>query len=157
MEFFDIVKDRYSVRKFRSNPVCKEHRKIILDVARRAPSAGRIKGYKICSVTDLEIRKKLVAVAGCQEFVAEAPLVLVFCADKEKYKPRYGSRGMNLYAIQDTTIAAAYAQLAVTALGLSSCWVGAFFEGQVKKIIGTKLRPIAMLAIGYEAEGYIYD
>ncbi|MFN7181896.1 MAG: nitroreductase family protein, partial [Planctomycetota bacterium] len=63
-------------------------------------------------------------------------------------------RGKKLYAIQDATIACAYAQLAITALGLGSVWVGAFDEKKVKQILNLpkELKPIAILPIGYPNE-----
>ena len=53
------------------------------------------------------------------------------------------------FSVQDATLAAAYSQLAASALGLSSIWIGMFDEDEVKKIIGTKLRPTSLLCIGY--------
>jgi nitroreductase len=61
---------------------------------------------------------------------------------------------MSLYCIQDATIACTFAMLAATALGLSTVWVGAFNEDQVREIIHAPAghRPVAMLPIGYAAE-----
>ena len=97
---------------------------------------------------------KLVQAAGGQEFLAQAPLVLVFCAHPALSQVRYGVRGETLYTIQDATIACTCAMLAATALGLSSVWVGAFDEDSVHAVIAAPddQRPIAMLPIGYAAE-----
>lgn len=86
-----------------------------------------------------------------QEFVAQAPVVLVFCATPARSAVRYHERGETLYCIQDATIACTFAMLAATALGLGSVWVGAFDEVLAHKIIGAEPghRPIAMLPIGY--------
>ena len=86
--------------------------------------------------------------------MAEAPVALVFCADTSRAGDKYGDRGANLYALQDATIAAAYAQLAIVAAGMASAWVGYFDE----KLLGDFLelstgeRPIAILSVGYAAE-----
>ena len=53
------------------------------------------------------------------------------------------------FSIQDATLAAAYSQLGASALGLSSIWIGMFDENEVKKIVGTDLRPTSFLCIGY--------
>ena len=53
------------------------------------------------------------------------------------------------FSIQDATLAASYSQLAASALGLSSIWIGMFDEEKVKEIIGTDLRPTSMLCVGY--------
>ena len=63
-----------------------------------------------------------------------------------------GNRGKQLFSVQDATIAASYSQLAATALGLSSVWVGHFKEKAVAEIIKTKLRPVVVLPIGYANE-----
>ena len=85
-----------------------------------------------------------------QEYV-NSSLVLVFCSDPKRIK-FMGNRGKNLLSVQDATIAASYAQLAVTALGLSCVWVGHFKEKDVASILKTKLRPVAILSIGYGNE-----
>jgi len=63
-----------------------------------------------------------------------------------------GNRGKQLLSVQDATIAASYSQLAATALGLSSVWVGHFKEKAVAEILKTKLRPVVILPIGYANE-----
>ncbi len=84
----------------------------------------------------------------------QAPLVLVFCAHPARSAKKYGQRGATLYGVQDATIACAYAQLAATALGLASVWVGAFDDEAVRAAIGAgqDLLPVAILPIGYAGE-----
>lgn len=90
------------------------------------------------------------AAAGNQAFLTEAPACLVFCADPTRAQSRYGERGAVLYALQDATIAASYAQLAAVAAGLASAWVGDFDEDAVRAALNVpaELRPIALIAIG---------
>jgi nitroreductase len=99
-------------------------------------------------------REALRAAAHDQEFVSEAPVCLVFCADPDCSASKYGDRGRDLYAIQDATIAATYAQLAVAAAGMASTWVGSFDEDRVRNALelDAGLMPVAMLCIGYPAE-----
>ncbi len=56
------------------------------------------------------------------------------------------------FAIHDATLAASYSQLAATALGLSSIWIGTIDEEKISKIIGTKLTPSSNLCIGYPTQ-----
>ena len=81
-------------------------------------------------------------------------MALVFCANPARTVRRYGKRGTSLYCIQDATIACTHAQLAATALGLASVWVGAFDDDAVREAIGVgqDLRPVAILPIGYAGE-----
>jgi len=102
----------------------------------------------------LEKRKALARAALNQASVVEAPVVLVFCANPSQSSWRYGSRGEKLYPLQDATIAASYAQLAATALGLASVWIGSFYEDEVLEVLGKPkgVVPVAIIPIGYPAE-----
>jgi nitroreductase len=105
-------------------------------------------------IEDAATKRALAAAAHGQDFLAEAPIVLAFCANPGRNEDRYRKRGAALYCIQDATIAAAYAQLAASALGLASCWVGAFDETAVARVLRAPppIRPVALIALGYAAE-----
>jgi len=126
----------------------------ILEAVRSAPSAGNLQAYDIVVVTEPTKKEALSRAALGQEFVAQAPVVLVFFANPERNAWRYGRRGEELYALQDATIAATYAMLSATALGLGSVWVGAFRDEEVRQVVGAPLhaRPIALLPLGYPGE-----
>ncbi|MDZ4261932.1 MAG: nitroreductase family protein [Pseudomonadota bacterium] len=154
-DFFETVRHRHSVRSYQSDmPVEKEKLHAILETACSAPSAGDLQAYKIIVVSNPEKRQALANAAEGQSFISAAPVCLVFCADPQRSATQYGERGQKLYAVQDTTIAAAYAQLAVVAAGMGSTWVGYFDEEKVRTIlqIDSNLNPIAMLSLGYPAE-----
>lgn len=153
-DFFETVRHRHSVRKFRPDPVEREKVHAILEMASAAPSAGDLQSYRIVAVQDPARRQTLVGAAPDQPFLNEAPLCLVFAADRERAAGRFGERGRQLYAVQDATIAAAYAQLAIVAAGLASTWVGEFDAEAVRQAaeLPPGLEPLAMLAVGYPAE-----
>lgn len=154
-DFFGTVRHRHSVRKYQTDiAVEREKLHAILEMACAAPSAGDLQAYQIIVVATPAEREGLGRAAGGQTFLSEAPVCLVFCSDPEASAKQYGERGRSLYAIQDATIAAAYAQLAVVAAGMGSTWVGAFDEAAVKELLGipTHQRPVALLSIGYPAE-----
>lgn len=154
-DFFETVRHRHSIRKYRSDlPVEQEKLHAILEMACAAPSAGDLQSYHISVITEAEQRRRLSDIAEDQDFIAEAPVALLFCSDPQRAAQKYGERGENLYAVQDTTIAAAYAQLAVVAAGLGSTWVGYFDAERLKKEfnLGSGLEPLALLSIGYPAE-----
>lgn len=153
MEFFEVVKRRHSVRSYQDKPVEEEKLEKILEAVNSAPSAGNLQSFSVFIIKDLKKRKELAEAAQGQDFIAEAPLVLVFCSNPSRSSRRYGKRGEQLYSLQDATIAATFAMLAITDLGLSTVWVGAFDEKEVLKILGNPegLIPIAILPIGYPA------
>ena len=153
MDFFDVVERRCSVRAYLDKPVEKNKLRRILHAAMQAPSAGNLQAYRIFVVENCRAKNMLAEAAFGQHFIAEAPIVLVFCALPEKSAKKYGIRGSELYSLQDATIAASYAQLAAEALGLASCWVGAFDEESVRKILDVRNeKPIAIMPLGYAAE-----
>lgn len=151
MEFFEVLKARHSVRAYTAQPIEPEKVQAILEAANRAPSAGNKQSYEIFVVKS---REALCALAQGRAFFEVIPLALVFCANPTRAAERFGERGAKLYCVQDATIACAYAQLAVTALGLSSVWIGRFDEEVVRRTIGAgkDLLPVAILPIGYAAE-----
>jgi nitroreductase len=154
MEFFDLIHARRSVRQFDPTiPVTPEQLQIILDAASAAPSAGNMQAYEIYVVTDAKLRDRLSCASVAQDYVLQAPLVLVFCTHPARSE-MYTERGVRLFTLQDATIACAFAMLAASALGLSSVWTGAFDEKAVRIIIGApaEQNPIALLPIGHAAE-----
>ena len=154
MDFFEVIRARRSIRAFQACPVEPEKLQQILEAINRAPSAGNLQGYAVFLVTNRSCLRALTQAAVGQDFIEQASLALVFCAYPARSVQKYGQRGATLYCMQDATIACATAQLAVTALGLASVWVGAFDEDGIRQAIGVSndLRPVAILPIGYAAE-----
>ena len=147
-EIFNVMATRRSTRKFSNNPV--EMWKIdkILAAADTAPTAGNYQGFEIFYVRDEDKKDRLVKAANSQPYV-KTPVVLVFCMNPERIKLNFPKDVILKFSIQDSTLAAAYSQLAASALGLSSIWIGMFDEAKVKEIVGTDLRPTSLLCIGY--------
>ncbi len=150
MTFFETIQARHSIREFQDQVVEEDKLQRIVSAMSQAPSAGNCQAYQVLVVRDLPLRKVLAEAALGQKFVIQAPVVLVFCAALER-ATRYGERGRSLYALQDASTAAAYAQLAATAEGLGTCWVGAFDERAVVQglQLNPDLRPIVLLPLGY--------
>jgi nitroreductase len=154
LEFFEVVRARQSIRLFTSEPVEEEKLEAILDAAvNRAPSAGNMQSYRVYVVTRLSDRQALRKVARDREYMTSAPVVLVFCTDTGHSAERYRERAAR-YSIQDAAIAATFAMLAATALGLASVPVGAYDDDGVWKVLGEPegIVPVLMLPIGYPAE-----
>lgn len=148
----EVIQRRVSIREWSATPVPLDVVQAALDAARLAPSAGNLQAYRVAVVRNAGARRALGEAAG-QDFVGDAPVVLVWLADPPASAAKYGKRGTALYAVQDATIAAVYAQLALEAVGLASCWVGAFDEAAVLEAVapGQRLRPIALMPCGYAA------
>ncbi|MFO8110848.1 MAG: nitroreductase family protein [Thermoplasmata archaeon] len=151
MDFNEVVKRRRSVRKFTREDVTRKKVEKIVDIGHAAPSAGNLQARDFILVRKQETKEKLVECAYGQSFIADAPWVVVVCANKKRSAEKYGKRGRELYAIQDATAAVENILLAVTNEGLASVWVGAFEDGCVSSVLNIpeKVRPIALLPIGH--------
>lgn len=152
-EKLDLIFKRVSIRKFKSGDVDNETLQLILEAANAAPSAGNLQARDFVVVRDKERKIRLAKAALKQMFIAEAPVVVVVCANYPRSMRVYGERG-KLYAEQDATAAIENILLAVTALNLGAVWVGAFDEVEVAKILKLPefVRPMAIVPIGYPAE-----
>jgi nitroreductase len=154
MEFHQTVEQRYSARAYRDTPVPAADLKFILEAANAAPSAGNLQAYEIVVVRDAAAKERLARISFQQMFIAQAPVVLGFFANPDRNREKYGERGGELYALEDATIACAYAQLAATDRGLATCWIGAFDEKQIQEVVEVPAhwRPVALLPLGTAAD-----
>lgn len=150
MTVMEAIRLRKSVRAFLDRPVEEEKLRAVLEAARLAPSASNRQEWRFVVVRDPETRKKLVPAARDQAFVGEAPVVIVCCAETDNHRMTCGQL---CYPI-DVAIAIDHMTLAAVELGLGTCWIGAFYEDQVKKILGIpdSIRVVELLPLGYPAD-----
>jgi nitroreductase len=154
MDILDIIRDRRSVRRFNSRGVEREKLDRILEAAKWAPSAGNLQARDFILVRDPDMRDRIARAALNQGFISRAPVILVVCANMRRSGERYGARGESLYCVQDATASIQNMLLMAHSMGVGSCWVGAFDEGEVRKILGIPdgVRPIALVPMGYTDE-----
>lgn len=164
-EIIQSLFERKSVRVFTDEPVGDETKKLLLECAFQAPSAGCQQLYTILDITDQAGKEELAELCDHQGFIATAPLVLVFCADCQKWwdayreaglEPRRPGAGDILLAMADTLIAAQNVVAGAQALGLGSCYIGDILENQerVKKLLDLPefVVPAALLVIGWPTQ-----
>ena len=147
MDVMEAVSKRRSVRAWQDKPVELDKLERVLEAGRLAPSANNRQPWRFVVVTDETTRKKLAAAANDQAFVGEAPVVLVGCAVETD---RVMACGQHCYPI-DVAIAMTNMTLAAVAEGLGTCWIGAFQEDQVKKVLGIpeEVRIVELMPLGY--------
>lgn len=152
MDLFEVIEKRRSIRSYKPNPIPNEHLKKILEAARLAPSGKNRQPWRFVVVRDAERKEKLAEAAMNQMFIAEADVVVVALSDPTVYSSIGGKR--RIPYLQDPMIAIEHMVLAATSLGYGTCWIGAFNEGEVKRIINApeKLAVIALLPIGVPNE-----
>lgn len=154
MEFTQLIRKRRSVRAFKQADIDKSLILQICDDINQAPSAGNLQSYCVYIIKKKEIKERLAEAAYGQDFISDAPVVMVFCANRKRSSKKYGKRGENLYSLQDATIAATYAILSIENHGMSSVWVGAFNDTMVSDILGLEshLVPVAIIPFGLPDE-----
>jgi len=149
MELVECVESRCSVRKFLPDPVPEEFIREVLRLANLAPSAGNLQARDFIVVRDEQTKERLKFAAHGQSMVAEAPLVIVCCANLDRIA-NYGPRGRELYCLQDVAASVEHILLYATDQGYGACWIGAFDEMSTAEILSLPkhVRPLAMIPIG---------
>ena len=147
MDVMTAIKTRRSIRNYKDAEIEEEKLEKVLETARLAPSASNRQQWKFIVVKDEDTRKKLAVAARNQHFVGEAPCVIVACATETEHMMPCGQLS---YPI-DLAIAVDHMTLKAVEEGLGTCWIGAFDEAEVKKILGIpeKIRVVQLLPIGY--------
>ena len=150
MEVEDVLRGRRSVRKFKDKPVEDEKIKKLIEAVKFVPTAHNIQDYHIYVIKNQGLKEKLAEAALNQNFVAQAPVVFVVCAEPGKE----GTPRGELYSLQGSAMVAYAISLEAYELLLGSVWIGAFHENEVQRAIKVpkKYKPVAIIPIGYPAE-----
>ena len=136
-EIIESLYKRKSMRVYEERTIPEEMKRIILEAAAQAPSAGCQQLYTILDITDKELKVALSETCDNQPFIAKAPMVLVFCADCKKWydtyleagcTPRKPGAGDLMLAVTDAAIAAQNAVVAAESFGIGSCYIGDIME-----------------------------
>lgn len=164
----DVIKQLYerkSVRVFTEQEIGLQEKNAILMAAAQAPTAGNQQLYTILDITDQAIKDRLVETCDHQPMIAQARMVLIFCADCKKWydaylsvdcTPRKPGVGDLLLATGDAMIAAQNAVTAAESLGIGSCYIGDIMENyeQQRELLNLPnyVMPVGMLIFGYPTQ-----
>jgi len=150
MDLFEAIRERRSVRSYQDRPVEDEKLNQVLEAARLAPSAGNRQEWRFVVVRDAGLRARLMEAARGQQFVGDAPVVIVACAPEHGHIMTCGHPSFLI----DVSIALEHMALAARALGLGTCWVGAFEQRKVRDALGIpdSVEVVQLMALGYPTE-----
>jgi nitroreductase len=150
MEYFEAIKQRHSVRSYRPDPVEKEKLQMILEAARLAPTAANRQAFRLIVVKTEGRKEELKKVYG-RDWFTEAPLILVVCSIPGECWVRSDKKN---YSDVDAAIVMDHIIMAATALGLGTCWIGAFNLPAARQVLNIDevLEPVAMTPLGYARE-----
>lgn len=127
-----LLKEHRSIRKFKSDPIPDEHIRDMMEAAQAASTSSNIQAYTVIGVKDPERKQALSVMAGNQRYVAECPLLLIWCADLHRLElvmdMHDGQLHQNtetlLLGTVDASLAAQNAAIAAEALGYGIVYIG---------------------------------
>jgi nitroreductase len=150
MELQEAIEKRKSIRSYQNKAVPKRKLQKVLKAARLAPSGGNSQPWKFVVVSDTEKRKKLSLAANGQTHVANAPIVIAAVAVETD---RIMMCGVPAYPV-NLAIAIDHMTLAAVDQGLGSCWIGAFSQDEVRKVLNIpdNCMVVCLLTLGFPAD-----
>jgi nitroreductase len=150
MDFLELAKRRCSVRSYQPRPIEQDRLDRILEAVRQAPSGSNRQPWKFVVVQNAEVRRQLVPACFNQQFIAQAPVVVAGVGLMPERVMRCDIPGDPV----DLAIALEHLALAATAEGLGTCWIGAFYQDQVRKVLGIpdSAKVVAVMTLGYPAD-----
>lgn len=161
-EIIKSLHERKSTRAFTNQDITAEQKNEILCAAMAAPTAGNQQLYTILDITDEALKQRLSVTCDNQPFIAKAKMVLIFCADFQKWYDAFVEGGCNprkpgvgdlMLAVSDANIAAQNAVTAAQSLGIGSCYIGDIMENcEIHRSLlhlPEYVFPAAMLVFGY--------
>jgi len=157
MDVKEAISKRRSIRKYQRKEVPLDLIRELIDAARLAPSGSNAQPCRYYLVRDKETKEKLKENQIFeQDFVYQAPVLIVCCADLQSY--RQGIKGWSEEnenrALRDLSIASAFLVLRATELGLATCYVGWMKKDRIKDVLELPPNYIVpfVIAVGYANE-----
>lgn len=151
MEFAEVVKNRYSCKKYDGKQISTEQLDAVLQAGRLAPTAKNLQGQRIYVVQSAEGLAKIDELTPCRY---GAPTVLVVAFDKNSVFVYPGEKVNS--GVEDASIVATHMMLAATNTGVDSCWLNFFDPAAVVKAfdLPENEQVLMLLDLGFAAEGF---
>ena len=152
MDFYEVIRTRRSVRSFKKDPIPEKVLNRVLEATRVAPSGSNLQPWKFILVRDETLKQKMISACNDQKFVADAPLIIVACG--QKLSINRGEYMGEMSMLLDVSIAFTHLILSARAEGLGTCWIGAFNNDEVKKLLEVpdEYEVVAATPLGYPSE-----
>ena len=161
----DVIFNHRSIRKYKSDPIPAELLDQVLLAGSRASTTGNMQVYSMIVTTDDELKERLWQAHFRQDMVKEAPAVITFCADFNRFKkwcrqrqaePGYDNFLSFFTAAIDALLASQNVVLEAEANGLGVCYLGTatYNADMISDILNLPegVVPVAAIVIGYPAD-----
>lgn len=157
MDVKEAIEERRSIRKYQNKEVPEHLIRELIEVVRLAPSGNNAQPTKCYIVKDVKTKSELKEQEiFYQDFVYEAPVIIVCCADPTIYKKRIGGWDdpNEIRAMRDLSIASSFLVLRATELDLGTCYVGSLKKDKIKEILNIPQKYLIpyVITVGYPAE-----
>jgi len=166
MEVLETISKHRSIRKYENRAIETEHKEAILRAACNGSTMGNMQLYSIIVTEDKEMMQRMSPYHFNQPIATDAPLILTFCADfnrfnrycacREAQTDAYNNLQSYHWAFTDAIIAAQNACVAAESLGIGLCWLGTITFNVDKFIdilqLPENVIPVACISFGYPAE-----
>ncbi len=161
----DFIKNRRTIRKYKQQDIPADLLNELLEEAFRAPTMGNMQLYSVIITRDPAMKEKLEPAHFHQPMVAEAPVLLTFCADfnrfckwcfQRKAEPGYDNLLSFINASIDALLVTQNFCTLAEAAGLGTCFLGTtiYNPDQIIEALDLPKRviPIATITVGYPDE-----
>ena len=150
MEFREVIRNRFSCRKYSDRPIEPEKLAAILEAGRLAPTAKNLQEQRIYVIRSAEVLAKIDIATPCR---FGAPVVIAVAFDKSNVYTYPG--GMKTSGDEDATIVATHMILAAADEGVDSCWVNFLDPEALAADLGLPENEeiLMVMDLGYAAEG----
>ncbi len=160
-----LLNNRRTIRKYTNQQVSSELLNELLKVAAQSSNTGNMQAYSVVVTTDSEIKKQLAPTHFNQPMITNAPVVLTFCADFNRFTkwceqrdadPGYDNFQSFMAAAIDAIIFAQTFAVAAESAGLGICYLGTttYNAGEIIDILNLPklVVPVTTITVGYPAE-----
>jgi nitroreductase len=152
MSVLDTIKMRRSIRKYLSKDIPPDVKERLMESLRLAPSACNNQPWRFIIIAEEQRRQRVAEACIRQVWMADAPLIVAACGVPKEAYDHMGGYGNSTEV--DVAIAIDHLTLVAAEEGLGTCWIGAFDEKAMKKLLGVPedVRIVALTPVGYPAE-----
>ena len=161
----ESIKNRKTIRKYKSSDVSEDLLNDLLESAFRAPTMGNMQLYSVVVTRDAKMKEQLAPAHFNQPMVKAAPVVLTFCADFNRFckwceqsnaVPGYDNFLSFMNAVTDALLVTQNFTVLAEAEGLGTCFLGTtlYNSGKIAEILNLPklVVPVATLTVGYPDE-----
>ena len=124
MQVQEAIQKRLSIRRYADEAIPTEHMALLFRALQFAPSANNFQNWEFVFVKDPDVKQQLVPACLNQSFIKDCAYFIAGVADPTQK-----------WHMVDITIALTQFTLQAAELGYGTCWIGAFDETQVKRIL----------------------